>query len=96
MRIWTGNGCIALEVVLGPRVIYGWFHSSFRIKSREAYCHFGETTPIARGQNISSAVLSRIAVDLKDKAEHIYTLVDENNYASRRTNEKAGFVEIKG
>lgn len=83
-------------VVLGPRVIYGWFHfPPFVLKAGEAYCHFGETAPIARGQNISSAVLSRIAVDLKDKAEHIYTLVDENNYASRRTNEKAGFVEIK-
>jgi GNAT superfamily N-acetyltransferase len=83
-------------VVLGPRVTNRWFRfPPFVLKSGEAYCHFGETAPISRGRNISSAVLSRIAEDLKGKAEHIYTLVDENNYASRRANEKAGFVEIK-
>jgi L-amino acid N-acyltransferase YncA len=83
-------------VTIGPKAVNRWSHfPPFKLKAREAYCHFAETAPTARGNNIPAAVLSRIAVDLKDKVDHFYTLVDENNYASCRVNEKAGFIGIK-
>lgn len=83
-------------VIIGPRVIYkGSSFPPFVLKAGEAYCHYCETAPSARGLNIAAAVLSRITIDLKDKVDYIYTLVDENNYASCRLNEKAGFIEVK-
>jgi GNAT superfamily N-acetyltransferase len=83
-------------VMIGPRVVNKWSNfPPIKLKTREAYCHFAETAPPARGYNISAAVLSRAAIDLKEKVDHFYTLVDENNYASRRVNEKAGFIEVK-
>lgn len=83
-------------VIIGPRVIYkGSSFPPFVLKAGEAYCHFSETKPSARGHNIAAAVLSKITIDLKDKVDYIYTLVDENNYASCRVNEKAGFIEVK-
>jgi ribosomal protein S18 acetylase RimI-like enzyme len=91
-----GNWVHRTWVMIGPRVINKWTHfPPFRLKAGEAYCHFAETAPTARGHNIAAAVLSRIAVDLKDKVDYIYTLVDENNYASCRVNKKAGFIEVK-
>jgi len=91
-----GNWVHRTWVMIGPRVINKWSHfPPFRLKAGEAYCHYCETAPTARGHNIPAAVLSRAAVDLKDKVDHFYTLVDENNYASCRVNEKAGFIEVK-
>jgi ribosomal protein S18 acetylase RimI-like enzyme len=91
-----GNWVHRTWVMIGPRVIYKWSHlPPFRLKAGEAYCHFAETAPTARGHNIAAAVLNRIAVDLKDQVDHIYTIVDENNYASCRVNKKAGFIKVK-
>jgi RimJ/RimL family protein N-acetyltransferase len=83
-------------ITIGPGVVNKWSHfPPFRLNAREAYCHFAETAPTARGQNISAAVLNRAAIDLKGKVDYFYTLVDENNFASRRVQEKAGFIEVK-
>jgi L-amino acid N-acyltransferase YncA len=83
-------------VKIGPQVVYHWVHfPPFRLESGEAYCHFGETVSSARGHNIAPAVLSQIALDLRNIVKHLYTRVDEKNRASQRAVEKAGFVEQK-
>ncbi|MFX4263309.1 hypothetical protein ACOBQJ_14060 [Pelotomaculum propionicicum] len=83
-------------VKVGPKRIEKWYHLPPQtLKADEAYCHFGETAPSARGYGIAPAVLSRIISDLKSKVNHIYVMVDENNLPSRKTVEKAGFIEIK-
>jgi hypothetical protein len=91
-----GNWVHRTWITIGPGLINKWSRFPvFRLKEREAYCHFCETVPTVRGNNIPAAVLSKAAVDLKDKVNRFYTLVDENNYASRRVMEKSGFEEIK-
>lgn len=83
-------------VKVGPKTIDKWYHlPPQKLRADEAYCHFGETLPSARGYGIAPAVLSRIISDLKNKVNHIYVIVDENNVSSRKTVEKAGFIEIK-
>lgn len=92
----NGNWAHRMWFKIGPGAIETWSVSpAFRLKAREAYSHFCETAPAARGNNIPAAVLSKAAADLKDKADCFYTLVDENNIASRRAMEKAGFKEVK-
>lgn len=81
-------------VMVGPKAIEKWYHlPPQKLQADEAYCHFGETVPSARGYGIAAAVLSRIISDLKSKVNRIYVLVDENNLSSRKTVEKAGFIE---
>jgi RimJ/RimL family protein N-acetyltransferase len=83
-------------VMVGPKTIERWYHfPPQKLRAGEAYCHFGETLPSVRGCGITPAVLSRIISDLKNKVNHIYVIVDKNNYPSRKTVEKAGFIEIK-
>jgi GNAT superfamily N-acetyltransferase len=82
--------------IIGPNVIRRFsYFPAFRLREREAYAHFIETAPEARGNNIALAVLSRAASDLKNSVDHIYSLVDEKNLSSIRLHEKAGFTEIK-
>lgn len=66
-----------------------------KIKQNEAYIHYCETAPEARGKNIYPAVLSRIVNDFKDKYKNIYISTNIKNIASRRGIEKAGFKEIE-
>lgn len=83
-------------VKVGPNKVDKWHHiPPFKLRSNEACCHLGETVPSARGYGISPAVLSKIISDLRGKFDHIYTIVDENNFPSRRAVEKAGFKAIK-
>ncbi|MHB1152955.1 MAG: GNAT family N-acetyltransferase [Eubacteriales bacterium] len=91
-----GNWVHRTWIAIGPVFINKWTRfPPFRIKAHEAYCHFCETAPAARGNNIPAAVLSKAAADLKGRINRFYTLVDENNVASRRVMEKSGFKEIK-
>lgn len=64
-----------------------------KINKDEAYIHYCETAPEARGKNIYPAVLSRIVNDFKDKYKNIYISTNIKNIASRRGIEKAGFRE---
>lgn len=66
-----------------------------KIKKDEAFIHYCETAPEARGKNIYPAVLSRIVNDFKGKYKNIYISTNINNLASRRGIEKAGFKEIE-
>jgi ribosomal protein S18 acetylase RimI-like enzyme len=89
---WVGRAWVKV----GPKLIEKWYHLPPQtLKADEAYCHFGEVVPSARGYGIAAAMLNRIISDLKNKVNHIYVMVDENNLSSRKTVEKAGFVEIK-
>ena len=91
-----GNWAHRMWFKIGPGVIKRWsIFPPLRLTAHEAYSHFCETAPSARGNNIPAAVLSKAAADLKGKVDCIYTIVDENNYASRRAMEKAGFKEVK-
>lgn len=66
-----------------------------KIKQNEAYIHYCETAPEARGKNIYPAVLSKIVSDFKNKYKNIYISTDIKNEASRKGIEKAGFREIE-
>ncbi len=66
-----------------------------KIKQNEAYIHYCETAPEARGKNIYPAVLSKIVSNIKDKYKNIYISTNINNKASRRGIKKAGFREIE-
>lgn len=64
-----------------------------KIEKDEAFIHYCETAPEARGKNIYPTVLSKIVTDLKDKYKNIYISTNIKNKASRRGIEKAGFRE---
>ena len=63
-----------------------------RLKKNEAFIHYCETAPSARGMNIYPAVLSRICNDFREKAS-IMISCNAKNSASIRGIEKAGFRE---
>ena len=83
-RSWVQFG--EREVSLAPFI-------KRKIKQDEAYIHYCETAPEARGKNIYPAVLSRIVNDFKDKYKNIYISTNIKNIASRKGIEKAGFRE---
>jgi ribosomal protein S18 acetylase RimI-like enzyme len=83
-------------IILGPGVVKSFStYPRFRLKPNEAYIHSGETAPSARGNNIPAAVFFKASADLKGRIDYFYCLVDANNTASRRVQEKAGFAEFK-
>ena len=63
-----------------------------RLKKNEAFIHYCETAPSARGMNIYPAVLSRICNDFREKAS-IMISCNAKNSTSIRGIEKAGFRE---
>ncbi len=65
---------------------------SMELKRNEAFIHFCETAPSARGNNIYPAVLSHIVRDFRDKAS-VMISCNAKNSASIRSIEKAGFKE---
>jgi L-amino acid N-acyltransferase YncA len=81
--------------VRGPAVMRLWrSFGAWPVGPREAYVHYCETAPTARGHRLYPATLNRIATDLA--AEGIQTLfiaTESGNQASRRGIEKAGFME---
>ena len=70
-------------------------YSKRKIKKDEAYIHYCETAPEARGKNIYPAVLSKIVSDFKNEYNNIYIATVIKNEASRIGIEKAGFKEIE-
>ena len=85
-RSWVQFG--RKEVLLNPFI-------KKVINHNEAYIHYCETAPEARGNNIYPSVLSKIASDIKDKYPTIFISTNIKNIASRRGIEKAGFHEIE-
>jgi len=81
-------------VITLPRKV--WLHWSlpFATQENEAYIHFCETATLARGKNIFSHVLCRIAADYRH-CKNIYICVNVKNRPSSRSIEKAGFMPVK-
>jgi len=83
-------------VTFGPKAVDRWFtFAPMHIKEDEAFIHWCETAPYARGQNIYPAVLSKIVNDIKDNYKNIYIATTINNTSSQRGILKAGFKEIQ-
>jgi RimJ/RimL family protein N-acetyltransferase len=68
-------------------------HGTWAIGPEEAYVHYCETSPEARGRGLYPAVLGHIARERSDLAA-LYIACESENLASRRGIEKAGFAEI--
>ncbi|MGQ4876332.1 MAG: hypothetical protein ACP6IY_19900 [Promethearchaeia archaeon] len=66
-----------------------------KIKKNEAFIHYCETAPWARGKNIYASVLSKIVNDFRDKYNDFYISTDNKNIASQKGLIKAGFVETE-
>lgn len=83
-------------VTFGKKIIPLWYHFvPLKMDENEAFIGWCETVPSARGNNIYSAVLSRIANDLSNKLKTIYGATTIDNIASQRGLQKAGFIEIE-
>lgn len=65
-----------------------------QLQKNEAFIHYCETAPVARGNNIYPHVLTKIAEDFKDKAK-ILICTNAKNKASVKGIKKAGFREIE-
>jgi len=85
-RFWVQFGEKEVE-------LYGFLKR--KIKKDEAFIHYCETAPWARGKNIYPSVLSKIVNDFRDKYSNIYISTDKKNIASQKGIIKAGFVEIE-
>lgn len=67
---------------------------SISLNYNEAFIHYCETAPDARGKNIYPHVLSRIAADFKNYSR-ILISVNKKNTPSIKGVKKAGFVELE-
>ena len=63
-----------------------------RLQENEAFIHYCETAPQARGKNIYPHVLTKIADDFKDR-KRTFVAVNAKNVGSIKGIEKAGFKE---
>ena len=82
-------------VVRGPAVMRLWRRfGAWPVGARDAYVHYCETAPEARGHGVYPAALSRIAADLAaEGVQNLFIATESENQPSRRGIEKAGFVE---
>ena len=80
--------------VKGPAVMRLWHRfGAWPVGARDAYVHYCETAPEARGHGLYPAALSRIAADLAaEGVQSLFIATESQNQASRRGIEKAGFV----
>jgi hypothetical protein len=91
---YLDNACVHRSwVVTGPgRVLLHKFFSH-DLKASEVFIQYCETAPSARGKNIFAHVLNEIAQAFSH--QRVLTSVDVGNLPSRRSMEKAGFVEVE-
>lgn len=92
------NGAFAHRswVTFGPKTVRQWyFFCPLELKEDEAYIHYCETVPFARGRGIYPIVLNKIVKDLHGQASNVYISTIESNIASRKGIKKAGFIEIR-
>lgn len=82
-------------VQFGPRRIKTWrSYGSLDLRSGEAYIHYCETAPRARGRGVYPTVLAFIASELRQDGMHsIFITTTEDNLPSRHGIERAGFAE---
>jgi GNAT superfamily N-acetyltransferase len=83
-------------LVHGPAVMRLWrSFGQWPVAGGEAYIHYCETAPVARGLGFYPAALSRIAADARAEGiRALFITTESGNQASRRGIEKAGFAEI--
>src|SRR5262245_15959176 len=79
-------------LVRGPATMRLWHRfGAWPVAAGEAYLHYCETSPEARGHGIYPAALSHIARG--SSFRNLFIATELANQASRRGIEKAGFVE---
>lgn len=103
---WGDAGYFALHngdvvhrswVQFGPRLVQQHHQfAPYRLEAHEAYIHYCETHPSARGLGIYPAMLAHILRELKDRGIHgCYIATTSANLASRRGIEKVGFHPVQ-
>jgi L-amino acid N-acyltransferase YncA len=82
-------------LVRGPAVMRLWRRfGAWPVAAGEAYVHYCETSPEARGHGLYPAALSRIAKDAAAEGiRALFITTERDNQPSRRGIEKAGFAE---
>ena len=82
-------------LVRGPGIMRLWRRfGEWAVREGEAYIHYCETAPEARGHAIYPAALSRIANDTAAQGtRRLFIATEAENPASQRGIERAGFVE---
>ena len=84
-------------VTLGPKTVSRWKrYAPLELKKGEAYIHWCETVPSARGLGVYPTVLNHIVGVLSDRAREFYISTTGDNAASRNGIKKAGFSLISG
>jgi RimJ/RimL family protein N-acetyltransferase len=83
-------------VTFGPKMVYRWHNfAPLMLQEDEAYIHWCETVPFARGKNVYPKILSEILKDLLKNYKKIYISTTIDNIASQKGILKAGFSEIE-
>lgn len=77
-----------------PQTVHLYPVLPMKLQDDEAFIHYCETAPVARGKNIFPAVLSKIVDDLNNKRK-IMIAANAKNIASIKAIKKAGFREIE-
>ncbi len=82
-------------VTFGPKTEPQWKrYAPIMLNKGEAFIHWCETVPWARGVGVYPSVLGHIVNQLSEYATVFYISTTEDNIASRRGIEKAGFSLI--
>jgi len=81
----------------GPTRVPTYLHyAPLQVPGGDAYIHYCETAPAARGLGLYPAVLAHIVADLRARGTNEITIITTlDNRASRRGIEKAGFAETR-
>ena len=92
---YVGGRCAHRSwLVRGPATMRLWGrYGAWPVGAEEAYVHYCETSAEARGLGLYPAVLGHIARETVG-LRSLYIATEQDNQASRRGIEKAGFVEI--
>ena len=92
---YLGKNCVHRSwVKCVPEKVFLHWALPMELKENEAYIHFCETAPVARGKNIFAHILSRISEEYQH-CNNVYICVNFKNKASIRSIEKAGYVKIR-
>lgn len=90
---YLDNACVHRSwVVSGPAKVLVHKFYSIDLDTAEVFIQYCETAPAARGKNIFAHVLAYMAGKFTDK--RVLTSVNLLNASSRRSMEKAGFIEV--
>lgn len=80
----------------GPQTVFLQFpFLRHKLGAKDAYMLYAETTPEARGKNITAHVISQVSKDLEEEGFRVYLATQERNVPAIRVAMEGGFRQVE-